>query len=36
MSVESIDQIMWGRGSLTGFRMGSGGREVEVDDLGAC
>ena len=36
MSVESMDQIMWGRGSLTGFGMGSGGREVEMNDLDDC
>ena len=27
MAVESIDQIMWGKGSLIGFGMGSGGHE---------
>ena len=36
MAVESIDQIMWGKGNLTGFGMGSGGREFEMNDLGAC
>ena len=34
--MESIDQIMWGKGSLTGFGMGSGGREFEMNDLDAC
>ena len=34
--MESIDQILWGRGSLTGVGMGSGGREVEMNDLDAC
>ena len=36
MAVESIDQIMWGRGCLTGFGMGSGGCEFEMNDLDAC
>ena len=36
MAVDCLDKIMWGKGSLTGFGMGSGGHEVEMNDLGAC
>ena len=36
MAVDCLDKIMWGKGSLIGFGMGSGGREFEVNDLDAC